>query len=80
MDYNNLVYNYVRLYATKNQKSIDDVLQQNKYNTLIKENCFNHLSKSNLTEESLNNCFLKAQEALQIKAAVYRRIESKLLI
>lgn len=80
MDHNNLVYNYVKLFATKNQKSIADVLQENKYNTLIKENCFKLLSKSNLNEDTLNNCFNKVNDALEIKDSIYRKIDVQLLL
>ena len=62
--------------AKNQRRSVSSILEDYKYNSAAKTECFNLLSKSknDFDIESLNNCYDKISETLEIRENIMNQI------
>ncbi len=61
---------------TSSKNSLDNLIDNHRYDSLIKKSCFESVSKrkNELFQDTLTNCFNMTKEAMLIKELIERRI------
>lgn len=77
MNVNKSNYFILKEEASNQKRSLNDLLEDIKYNSIVKAQCLDLLSKrsQDLDLLSLNNCYKKAIEALEIRENIMNQIE-----
>lgn len=67
---------FLREALDKKKLSLSQAIDRHRYDSLIKQACFDSVIKRNeLYESELFNCYNMTKEAMMIKNAIYRKIE-----